>query len=400
MPLNKSNRHIFIYGLIAVCAISLTTLFSLFEIRREASRQAVQLQESHLRTFWVMLREKGYPMAVVNGRLLAGDYVVNGDYELPDRIKELFGGVATIFMGDVRVSTNVLLPDGARAVGVRLKGPVREALFVNGRSYRGESTIMGTPYFVAYDPIRDARGKVIGALFVGVKQETFLAGYNKLKLAVVAIHLLLAGSLIILSVMLLRRRKLSERRIRESEELLRMAFEGSNYGAWDIDLVRREIRHNRRWAEILGYDVRETAMPLDRWRELIHPDDLPEFLREYNDHLDGKTERYVAEYRTLGKSGQWMWFLDRGKVVERDAVGAPLRMAGTSADVTARKQAEEALRASEANYRAIFDAANDAVIVHDMDTGRVIDVNRRHVRDVRIHEGGGLAAGGRGAPRR
>lgn len=167
MPLNKSNRHIFIYGLIAVCAISLTTLFSLFEIRREASRQAVQLQESHLRTFWVMLREKGYPMAVVNGRLLAGDYVVNGDYELPDRIKELFGGVATIFMGDVRVSTNVLLPDGARAVGVRLKGPVREALFVNGRSYRGESTILGTPYFVAYDPIRDARGKVIGALFVG-----------------------------------------------------------------------------------------------------------------------------------------------------------------------------------------------------------------------------------------
>ncbi len=377
MPLKKSNRHIFIYGLIAVCAISLTTIFSLFEIRHEAARQAVRLQESHLRTFWVMLREKGSPMAVVNGRLLAGDYVINGDFQLPDRIKELFGGVATIFMGDVRVSTNVLLPDGSRAVGVRLTGPAREALFVKGRSYRGESTILGTPYFVAYDPIRDARGKVIGALFVGVRQETFLAGYNKLKLAVVAIHLLLAASLIILSVLLLRKRKMSERRIRESEELLRMAFEGSNYGAWDIDLVRREIRHNQRWADILGYDAKESAMPLDRWRELIHPDDLPEFLREYHEHLEGKTERYVAEYRTLGKSGQWMWFMDRGKVVERDAAGAPLRMAGTSADVTARKQAEEALRASEANYRAIFDAANDAIIVHDMDTGKVVDVNRR-----------------------
>ena len=52
-------------------------------------------------------------------------------------------------------------------------------------------------------------------------------------------------------------------------------------------------------------------------------------------------------------------------------------MAGTSADINDRKIAEEALRTSEANYRAIFDAANDAIIVHDIETGEILDVNRR-----------------------
>jgi PAS domain S-box-containing protein len=377
MPLKKQTREVFLFGVIVACAISLATIFSLVEIRREAVRQAMQLQESHIRTFWELLRAKGETIRVVNGDLVAGDYVINGNFELPDKVKKIFGGRATIFMGDVRVSTNVLLADGSRALGTRLTGPARDALFREGRSYRGESGILGIPYFVAYDPIRDPRGKVIGALFVGVEQRDFLAAYNKFKIGVVAIHLVLAGTFVLLSVLLLRRRRLAEEANRESGERLKLALEGSNYGTWDIDLTKKEIRHNRRWADILGYDADENAMSVDRWKELIHPDDVPEVLREYRDHVEGRTGRYAVEYRVRGKSGEWKWFLDRGKVVERDASGTPLRMAGTAADITARKAAEEALRTSEANYRAIFDAANDAIIVHDIETGKILDVNRR-----------------------
>jgi PAS domain S-box-containing protein len=400
MPLKKPTRPIFIYGIIAVCAISLTTIFSLLEIRREAVRHAMQLQESHLKILWEMLRVKGGAIDVVNGKLVADDYVINGNFELPDKVKEIFGGSATVFMGDVRVSTNVLLPDGTRAVGTRLTGPARTALFLEGRSYRGESTILGIPYFVAYDPIRDPRGKVVGALFVGVKQNDFLAAYHKFKIGVIAIHVILAATFILLSVLLLRRRRLAERAIRESEERLKLVLEGSNDGIWDLDLTTKEVRHNQRWADIHGFDAGEITMDIDLWKQLVHPEDLPELLRSFREHVDGQSARYKVEYRARRASGDWKWFMDRGKIVERDAGGNPLRMAGTSTDITERKLAEEALRTSEANYRAIFDAANDAVIVHDIETGRPLDVNRRmcemygYTREEALHLRGELTSSG------
>jgi two-component system, cell cycle sensor histidine kinase and response regulator CckA len=376
MPLRKPTRPILIYGVIAVCAISFTTIFSLLEIRREAVRQAMQLQESHIKTFWELLRAKG-TIEMSNGRLVAGKHCINGNSELPDKVREIFGGRATVFMGDVRVSTNVPLPDGSRAVGTRLTGPARDALFLEGRSYRGESIILGIPYFVAYDPIRDPRGKVVGALFVGVRQNDFLAAYHKFKIGVVAIHVILAATFILLSVLLLRRRRLGEKAIRESEERLKLVLEGSNDGIWDLDLTTKEVRHNQRWADIHGYDAGVVTMNIDFLKQCVHPEDLPELLRSFREHVDGQAARYKVEYRAACPSGDWKWFMDRGKVVERDAGGNPLRMAGTSTDITERKMVEEALRTSEANYRAIFDAANEAVIVHDIDTGRTLDVNRR-----------------------
>ena len=377
MPLKKSTRQIVLYGAIAACAISLTTILSLAEIRHEAVRRAMQLQESHIKTFWALLRTKGKTIDIVQGKLVSGDYVINGNFELPDTVSGIFGGSATVFMGDVRVSTNVLLPDGTRAVGTRLTGPAHDVLFREGRPYRGESTILGVPYFVAYDPIRDSGGRVIGALFTGVKQSDYLSAYNNFKIGVVAIHVFLAGAFIVLFHLLLKRRRTAEEEIRQSEERLKLALEGGNYGTWDVDLAAGEVRCNRRWADILGYDESVAAMSIEQWRNLVHPEDLPKVLHSYREHVAGQAGRYVAEYRIRCSSGEWKWFLDRGKIVTRDAHGTPLRMAGTSADIDDRKRAEEALRTSEANYRAIFDAVDDAIIVHDLETGEILDVNRR-----------------------
>jgi methyl-accepting chemotaxis protein len=105
---------------------------------------------------------------------MVGDHALNGDFDGVDRVKALVGGTATVFMGDTRITTNVTKPDGSRAVGTPLaKGKVHDAVLGRGEPYRGEAKILGRPFFVAYDPIKDASGQVIGILYVGVPQADF-----------------------------------------------------------------------------------------------------------------------------------------------------------------------------------------------------------------------------------
>jgi methyl-accepting chemotaxis protein len=172
-------------------AIAAITAVSLYTFRQEMERQAIGDQESSMRTFRELFNHKGSDVQIADGKLMAGDYTVNGDYELPDRLKEICGGTATIFMGNVRVSTNVLKEDGSRAVGTTLKGPAYNALFKEGKPYRGEAKILGIPYFTAYDPIKDASGNTIGALYVGVKKSDYLAPTTRLSFIVLVMAAIL-----------------------------------------------------------------------------------------------------------------------------------------------------------------------------------------------------------------
>ena len=142
----------------------------------EMRLQASARQESNMAVAWEVLRHRGAEFTVTGNKLQAGSYQVNETTEVVDSIQNLVGGVATVFMGDVRVSTNVKKPDGARAIGTKLaQGPVYDAIFRNHKPYRGEADILGEKYFTAYDPIFNASREVIGVLFVGVKQSDYLA---------------------------------------------------------------------------------------------------------------------------------------------------------------------------------------------------------------------------------
>lgn len=169
--------------LLVVClsAAVLATIFVLKQVNDEAARQAIMAQESRMKTFWHLLRSKGKNFSVVDGKLRAGEYVANNNFELPDKMQELFDGTATILMGDTFVSTNLLKEDGGRAIGSKLQGAAYNAVFIEGRSYRGEAELLGIPYFTAYDPIRNSQGETIGALYVGVKKSDFFAAYDTLR---------------------------------------------------------------------------------------------------------------------------------------------------------------------------------------------------------------------------
>jgi methyl-accepting chemotaxis protein len=101
-------------------------------------------------------------------QLYKGDTLINGNYKIVDYIGRLTNGdTATIFLGDTRVATNVILADGQRAVGTQASSVVAETVLKEGRHYLGTADVVGNSYQTAYMPIRDANGQVIGMWYVG-----------------------------------------------------------------------------------------------------------------------------------------------------------------------------------------------------------------------------------------
>jgi methyl-accepting chemotaxis protein len=120
---------------------------------------------------------------VIDGKLYFGNRLINGDFTAVDRVRGAAGGTATVFLGDLRISTNVAKPDGSRAVGTSLAaGPVRDAVLGGGAGYRGEAEILGDSYFTVYEPLI-SEGVVVGILYVGVKKSEFSARIRELESA-------------------------------------------------------------------------------------------------------------------------------------------------------------------------------------------------------------------------
>lgn len=112
--------------------------------------------------------------SVEGGKLLVGGRPLNGDFKGVDSIASAFGGVATVFLSDTRIATNVKKPDGTRAVGTKLAaGPVYDAVLGQGKEYLGSAKILGADYVTAYEPIKDSAGRTIGVLFVGFLKSEF-----------------------------------------------------------------------------------------------------------------------------------------------------------------------------------------------------------------------------------
>jgi len=142
----------------------------------------------------------------------------------------------------------------------------------------------------------------------------------------------------------------AEQAVRESEERLKLAIEGAALGLWDIDLVTGEAFVNRFGMGYLGFRPGEQVSEREideRLEQVLHPDDKANVQTAFERHYAGEMPLVELELRARGKTGRpdkWGWILLRGKVVARDETGCPLRMTGITQDITARKEAEEALR--------------------------------------------------------
>lgn len=143
------------------------------------------------------------------------------------------------------------------------------------------------------------------------------------------------------------------RNLAASEERLTYALDATLDGLWDWDIPSGRVYFSPQWARLLGFAPEEIPQRVDFFYSILHPDDHASVSNALEAHFAGRVPVKQDEVRLRTKSGEFRWFMDRGKVVARNAEGKPQRMVGTITDITQRKQTEAALQESEHELRLI-----------------------------------------------
>ncbi|MDH4304169.1 MAG: PAS domain-containing protein [Nitrospira sp.] len=152
-----------------------------------------------------------------------------------------------------------------------------------------------------------------------------------------------------------------ETRVRERTEALAKANErwnwvvrATNDGVWDWDLLRDTTYFSPRWEEMHGFQQGDESEAREAWSARIHPEDRPRVLDALDRSRADPGFQFCEEYRIHKRGGTYFWVLDRGIVVFDDG-GRAIRMVGAETDITWRKEADQALRRREHEFRTLAD---------------------------------------------
>ncbi len=141
----------------------------------------------------------------------------------------------------------------------------------------------------------------------------------------------------------LAERKLKEAKLRESEERLNFYVEGSKDGFWDWDISTDRLGYNFNAVNIFKCEFGKLPTSFAMRNEYIHHEDKEMVCELIDRCLKSDSGFFEAEYRLVTGPEMYQWVFDRGKIVERDIDGRPMRMAGSITDITERKKNEEEL---------------------------------------------------------
>ncbi len=154
--------------------------------------------------------------------------------------------------------------------------------------------------------------------------------------------------------------------LRHVREQVELATFGANDGMWDWNVKAGTIYFSPRWKSMLGYDEGDFVDSMPHWRELIHPDDLPDVQALFRRHLRGESELFESTHRLKRKDGEWRWVLSRAKALHDDG-DVLRRVVGVELDITDRKLYEEALFREKESAQTTLESIGDGVITTDAD---------------------------------
>jgi len=161
----------------------------------------------------------------------------------------------------------------------------------------------------------------------------------------------------------------AQEKVAASERLLRDVLDIAQEGIWDWHVPSGRVAHNARWFQVLNFQEDAAHTTVEGFSALLHPEDRPNVQAQLEQLLQGKIDIYQSEHRLRGGDGRYRWVRDRGRVVERDAAGQPLRVVGSFFDNTQQYEAEQTLLASEQRFRSLFEQVPNTA-VQGYDAGR------------------------------
>lgn len=138
-------------------------------------------------------------------------------------------------------------------------------------------------------------------------------------------------------------------------------------GVWDWDIVSGQVTHNAQWCRLLGLSDDFLTHPVERFFELVHPEDRARVEQAIRQALDDRGD-YESRYRLCRQDDGVIWAEDRGRVVERDGAGRPRRMVGSVKDITQSKRSEESLRLAA----QVFGGSHSSILITDRDANLVL----------------------------
>ena len=170
-------------------------------------------------------------------------------------------------------------------------------------------------------------------------------------------------------------RKKVEKVLRDSEERLNLAIEGSNGGLWDLEFnpngplntIPDEIYLSPRLKNFIGYENDEFPNSIEAWKSRLVPEDLVLLNNAAKDHLEGRKDIHEAEYRIRHKDGGIRWIHTRGKILS-DKGGRAMRWTGIDWDITDRKRSEEKIHIYQEELRSL---ASELSLIEERERRRI-----------------------------
>jgi len=142
----------------------------------------------------------------------------------------------------------------------------------------------------------------------------------------------------------------NEEALRNSEERYKLALECSNDSIWEWNLVTGEFFAPDKLYDITGYKLKKKINFTKLFNEIIHPDDLDIARKDFQNHINNRTEIYKSEYRIKISDGSYVWISSRGKAI-RDSEDKAIKLAGSITNISDRKSSEDKIK-----FMAFYDS--------------------------------------------
>lgn len=152
-------------------------------------------------------------------------------------------------------------------------------------------------------------------------------------------------------------------------------IEGTDAGTWEWNVQTGETIFNEKWAQMIGYTLEELEpISIDTWMKFANPEDLAASNQKLQDCFERRVEQYECACRMKHKSGEWLWVMDRGKVMSWTEDGKPEWMFGSHINITSMKRLEESLEMERKKFSTIFNSTFQFIGFLDLE-GTMLETN-------------------------